>query len=69
LFHVPSDPGETKDVSEHYPVETGAMAEELTRRSPRFQTTWQRLPSPEELLTPKEGNKLNEALRALGYAE
>ena len=69
LFHLPSDPGEERDVAGLHPVVRGHLEAQLMRRSPSLAGS-AAAPTPlSEGLSPSERVELEEALEALGYVE
>lgn len=69
LYHLPSDPGEEKDVGSQHPEVAARLEDEIRRRSPAFAGSAAEPVPLDEGLSPEERRKLEEALRALGYAE
>jgi arylsulfatase A-like enzyme len=68
LFHLPSDPGEERDVQREHPIQAAYLASHLASHSPAFQKDWRKPPPLEAGLTAEEREQLEEALRTLGYA-
>jgi len=69
LYHLPSDPGETMDVSAGNPIEAAYLASELMSRTPVFRSGWAEVPPLDSNLSVQEGEELENALRSLGYAD
>ena len=69
LFHLDSDPGETRDVSARYPVRARYLTSELVERSPALRQRWREPPPIEEGLSVTERGELQDALQALGYLQ
>jgi arylsulfatase len=69
LFHLPSDPGELRDVSRAHPLETAYLATLLHRRLPGLRSDASPpLPFGHDL-PEAQREELRQTLRALGYVE
>lgn len=69
LYHLPTDRGETEDVSTDHPIETAYLASELMARTPVFRSGWAEVPPLDANLSAQEAEELEQALRSLGYAD
>jgi arylsulfatase A-like enzyme len=69
LFHLPTDRGETRDLSAERPIVAAHLATELMARTPIFRSGWAEVPPLDSDLSAQEGEELEKALRSLGYAD
>jgi arylsulfatase A-like enzyme len=69
LFHIPSDPRETRDVSAAHPELTRYLVGRATAMPPLPQGTGLATGTPQTGLGEEDRRRRNEALRALGYVE
>jgi arylsulfatase A-like enzyme len=69
LFHLPTDPDETTDVSGRHPVTAQDLSTLLVSRSPEFRAGWKTPPPWDADLDAAEKERLHEALEALGYVQ
>jgi arylsulfatase A-like enzyme len=67
LYDLANDPGELTDVSAQHPVVTGYLVDALAQRVPMLRGG--AAPTAAEPLTPEARQKLDSALRALGYIQ
>jgi len=69
LFHIPSDPLETRDLSEQRPILTDYLTGLLWARSPAFREVDYQVQPSDRQLDEAQRKELEEAARALGYIE
>ncbi len=69
LYHLPSDPGETRDVSAAHPAVTRYLVGRATAMPPQPAGAVAPAPGPAKGLGDEDRRRRDEALRALGYVD